>query len=54
MKWYRTQYDDLQGITRNNEISLEFKNDEIYSNFGIRKALLLIYYSDLMKGKFTT
>jgi hypothetical protein len=47
----KLKYDDLSGIVQYQEDTLQFDKEGVYPDCGIRKSILLVYYSDLMKGK---
>lgn len=55
------KHENLQGIVETNEQLLEFKDpttntngaastEDYYQDFGIRKAVVLVRYTDFMKG----
>jgi hypothetical protein len=42
------KYEDLQGITRSDAQNLEMKSEAFYQDSGIRKAILLVHYCQLI------
>ena len=45
----KLKYDDLSGIVQKTQDTLQFDKENSYLDLGIRKSILLVYYSELVK-----